>query len=341
MSVPTIVLFLLSGLFLGWSLGANDAANVFGTAVGSRMIGFRTAAAVTAAFVMLGAVLEGDGATRTLESLGAVRSLSGSFVVALAAAVTVTLMTRAGLPVSTSQAIVGGILGWNLYHGSPIDEDALLRIVTGWAAGPILAGLLAAGLFLAVRAWARRSRIHILEWDAATRIALLVVGAFGAYSLGANNIANVVGVFVPVSPFHDFQIGPLAVDAARPLFLVGAAAIGVGIFTDSRRVMRTVGHDLFRLTPIAALVAVAAESVVLYLFASGALRARLIGAGLPAFPLVPISSSQVVIGAVLGIGLAKGRRGVRFGLLGKIAAGWAVTPLLAALLCFAALAALR
>ena len=54
-----ILLFLSSGLFLGWSLGANDAANVFGTAVATRMVRFRTAAVVTSVFVILGAVVGG------------------------------------------------------------------------------------------------------------------------------------------------------------------------------------------------------------------------------------------------------------------------------------------
>ena len=49
-----VLFFLTSGLFLGWSLGANDAANVFGTAVGSRMIRFTTAAVICSVFVVLG-----------------------------------------------------------------------------------------------------------------------------------------------------------------------------------------------------------------------------------------------------------------------------------------------
>ena len=51
----TVLVFLSSGLFLGWSLGSNDAANIFGTAVGSRMIRFGTAAAICAVFCVLGA----------------------------------------------------------------------------------------------------------------------------------------------------------------------------------------------------------------------------------------------------------------------------------------------
>ena len=50
----SVLIFLTSGLFLGWALGANDAANVFGTAVGSRMVRFSTAAVICSIFVILG-----------------------------------------------------------------------------------------------------------------------------------------------------------------------------------------------------------------------------------------------------------------------------------------------
>jgi PiT family inorganic phosphate transporter len=56
--------------------------------------------------------------------------------------------------------------------------------------------------------------------------------------------------------------------------------------------------------------------------------------GLPSIPLVPVSSSQAVIGAVIGIAVAKGGRGVRYSVLGRVAGGWAATPVFAALLAF-------
>ena len=90
-----ILFFLSSGLFLGWSLGANDAANIFGSAVGSRMVSFRKAAIIASIFVILGAVFQGEGASHTLGKLGAVNAIGGSFTVALAAAITVYGMTRA------------------------------------------------------------------------------------------------------------------------------------------------------------------------------------------------------------------------------------------------------
>ena len=84
--------YLSSGLFLGWSLGANDAANIFGTAVGTRMIKFRTAAWIASVFVVLGAVCAGGGTTATIDALGSVNAVAGAFMVALSAALAVYWM---------------------------------------------------------------------------------------------------------------------------------------------------------------------------------------------------------------------------------------------------------
>lgn len=330
-----VFFFLSSGLFLGWSLGANDAANVFGTAVATRMVKFRTAAIVCSVFVVVGAVFAGGGTTATLGDLGAVNALGGSFMVALAAALSVMWMTRAGLPVSVSQAIIGGIVGWNLFTGTSTDVPSLIRIVSSWVACPILAAGFAAVLYVAVRALVDRVRIHLLELDALTRYLLVIGGAFGAFALGANNIANVMGVFVPAFPATTLPLlGAVRVPAAQVLFFVGGLAIAIGVFTYSHRVMQTVGKSLFKLNPVTALVVVLAESLVLFLFASEGLENWLIARGLPSIPLVPVSSSQAVIGAVIGIALVRGGRGVKFGVLGRVAGGWVATPAIAALVAF-------
>jgi inorganic phosphate transporter, PiT family len=330
--------FLLSGLFLGWSLGANDAANIFGTAVGTRMVRFRVAALIASIFVILGAVISGEGTTETLGALGAVNALAGSFTVALTAALTVTWMTRLKLPVSTSQAVVGAIIGWNFFTRMPTDLSVLAKIVGTWVFSPVLAGLTAMALFFISRRTVSTTRIHMLELDAWTRLGLIVVGAFGAYSLGANNIANVMGVFVPASPFNEVTFnGVLSVSSTQQLFLLGAIAIAVGIYTYSYRVMKTVGSEVFKLTPINALIVVLASSLVLFVFASRGLQQALSSIGAPTFPLVPVSSSQAIVGAIIGVALAKGGKGVNYRILGRIASGWVTTPVLAAALSFVAL----
>ncbi|MEZ4386846.1 MAG: anion permease [Candidatus Krumholzibacteriia bacterium] len=329
-----VLLFLSSGLFLGWSLGANDAANVFGTAVGSRMVRFRTAAVVCTCFVCLGAVLGGAGAAHTLGRLGAVNALGGAFTVALAAALATFAMTRLGLPVSTSQAVVGAIIGWNLYAGVVTSTGALSEIVLSWVLCPVLAAGFAMLVYVVLRRVLESSHVHLLQQDALVRWGLLVVGAFGSYSLGANNIANVMGVFVPENPFADRQVLGVTVTGIQQLFLLGGVAIGVGVLTYSEKVMRTVGNRLLHLSPEAALAVVLAQSLVLFLFASVRLEAWLAGHGLPTFPLVPVSSSQAVIGAILGLGLLRGGRGVRWRPLGGVGLGWLATPLVAGAVSF-------
>jgi PiT family inorganic phosphate transporter len=91
------------------------------------------------------------------------------------------------------------------------------------------------------------------------------------------------------------------------------------------------------LSPLGALVVVLANALVLFLFSSEQLAVGLSALGLPPLPLVPVSSSQAVIGAVLGLGLLQGGRGlrqIRWGVLLRIASGWVTTPLLAAVLGF-------
>ena len=334
----TVLFFLTSGLFLGWSLGANDAANVFGTAVGTRMVKFTTAAIVCSVFVILGAVISGAGTTHTLGELGSINALAGAFMVALSAAGTVYMMTKWGLPVSTSQAVVGAIIGWNLFSGSVTDTSALIKIFATWVACPLLAGLIAVPIFKLVEQFLRWGKFHLLRLDAYTRLALICAGAFGAYSLGANNIANVMGVFVPVSSFTDFEVADFfTLTSVQQLFLLGAIAIAVGVFTYSKKVMLTVGQDLLPLSPVAAWVVVISHSIVLFLFASEGLEYLLASNGLPTIPLVPVSSSQAVIGAVVGIGLMRGGREIRWRVLANIGGGWITTPVISAVVCFIAL----
>lgn len=335
---PTIIIFLSSGLFLGWSLGANDAANVFGTAVGSRMVRFTTAAIICGIFVVLGAFISGTGASQTLGKLGAVNAIGGSFMAALSAGLTVYWMTKLGLPVSTSQTIIGSIVGWNLFSDSYTDISSLVKILSTWIICPLLSALIAAFLFVITRVVVRKIGIGLIRFDGYTRLALILAGAFGAYSLGANNISNVVGVFLPVSPFSEFNFGGhLTFSSAQQLFLLGGVAIAVGVFTYSKKVMMTVGTELMTLTPLAAWVAVMSHSIVLFLFASEQLESFLANLSLPTIPLVPVSSSQAVVGAVIGIGMLQGGREIQWPRVYGIVRGWAISPLLSCLICFVGL----
>lgn len=331
------LIFISSGLFLGWSLGANDAANIFGTAVGSKMLSFRKAATIASIFVILGAVFQGRGGSETLNQLGSVDTLGGAFTISLCTAFIIFLMVRRTLPISTSQAIVGSIIGWSTFTGNPTNYQVLGKIVGSWITGPIFGMLFAAGLFKLMRWFLKRSEIHIIKLDYYIRVALIVVGAFGAYSLGANNIANVMGVFVPSAPKIVLDFGLFTLDGVQILFLIGGLAISVGIFTYSHGVMDKIGNGILALTPEAAIVVVLSHSLVLFIFSSQTLSGFLVKIGLPALPMVPVSSTQVVIGSILGIGLVKGVREIKFKALYGIAIGWIIAPLIAGLLSYFAL----
>jgi PiT family inorganic phosphate transporter len=329
-----ILFFLTSGLFLGWSLGANDASNIFGSAVGSKMISFRRAAIIASVFVILGAVLQGSGTSHTLGKLGAVNAIGGSFTVALSAAVTVYLMTKFSIPVSTTQAIVGSIIGWNLFTGNPTDGGAMAQIVTTWFTGPILGAGFAILLYMLVRRIKRKVQVHLFWFETYIRAGLVIAGAFGAYSLGANNIANVMGVFVPAFNLKAMDLGLFTLSSSQQLFLLGGIAIAVGIMTYSNRIMEVVGGNIVELSSEAALVVVLSQAMVLFIFSSAGLSSLITKIGLPPIPMVPVSSTQVIVGSVIGIGLYKGIRNINFRIVGEIGLGWIISPVMSGLFTF-------
>jgi len=298
------MLSLLGGIFLGWSLGANDASNVFGSAVAARMVKFRTAAILASVFVLLGALLEGQAGIETLKGLTPL-NLEQAVVSSVAAAVTVTIMTIFSLPVSTSQAVVGAILGIGLLNQN-INTPGLGKVVACWMGTPVGGMIISIMIYRVLAFFYNRLNINLFQADNLLRLSLIGAGSYGAYALGANNVANVTAVFVGAGELTLF----LAV-------LLGGLSIDLGILTFSRRVMETVGRRLVRLDPFSALVVLLAEAITVHIY-------TIIG--------VPVSTSQAVIGAVLGVGIVKGIRTVEKRTLLNILFGWFLTPTIAALI---------
>ena len=301
------MLSLLGGIFLGWSLGANDAANAFGSAVSSKMLKFWTAAVLGAIFVLLGAVLEGRAGIDTLQGLTQL-SLKKAMVASVAAALTVTLMTLWGLPVSTSQAVVGAILGIGFLNRQ-LDLSGLSKVVACWIGTPVGGLIIAIIIYRILSVAMNRLNIDLFRIDILLRIALIVAGSYAAYALGANNVANVTAVFVGA--------GQISVFAAT---VIGGVSIALGILTFSQPVMQTIGKKLVRLDPFSALIVVLAEAITVHFFT---------------FVGVPVSTSQAVIGAVLGVGMIKGASTVSRRTLTSIFVGWFLTPAVACMIAIA------
>ncbi len=336
MDISTLF-FLSSGLFLGWTFGANNMSTVFGTAIGTRMLSFKTAALIASFLIVMGAVFSGAGVSDTLQDLGKINTLPGAFMTALSAGVAMLLMTKLGIPVSSTQAIVGALVGWSLYAHVIIEWDILADIVASWFFSPVLAIFVAFFLTLLLKTYLKVHPVPMLYRDAYTRLGLIVGGAFCAYTLGANNIANVMAPFVPVVPLKPLLLFGFEVSVAQQLFFIGGLAIVVGIYTYSQKVNTTVGKDILQMSPIEAFIVVITQGIVMLLFSSVELREFLLRHGLPAFPLVPISSIGAVIGALIGVSITKNGQGLQIKALMRVMRAWIITPIISAMICFLAL----
>ncbi len=291
---------LISGAYLGWALGANDASNVFGTAVASRMLRFWTAAVLCCVFLFLGAMVGGAGGMHTYNALSKT-TLDTAFITGLVAALTVTVMTWRQLPVSTSQAVVGALIAVGLFHGK-LELGVLGKVVACWVGTPIGAMVAAVVFYVLVGKIFNLLNLNVFQYDFVVRWGLVLAGSYGAYALGANNVANVTGAFVGEGML-----------TARQACFVGALSICLGVVTFSRGVMMTVGRGLVKLDAFTAFIVILAEAVTVHIYA-------MVG--------VPVSTSQAVVGAVLGIGIVKGVRTVNRRVLGNIVLAWLLTPII-------------
>ena len=292
-----------SGVLLGFGLGSNDFANIFGASVSAGLIRYRTAIFLCSVFLLFGAMLEG---TKCLETVGKLSQLSYSeaFSCTLAAAIVMGLLTYFSLPASASQAIIGAILGIGAPAGIA-DYAKLYKIVTCWILTPFGALLFSFFLYY-VLSYAFMHVLRSQYWRRTiTLVGVLLAGCYGAYSFGANNVANVTGVYVGA--------GILSPEMAC---LIGGVSMVAGVVSYGYRVMETVGKKIAPLDPFSALVAMLANAVVLHYFTQ-------VG--------VPVSSSQAVVGSVIGVGLVKDYRTVSPRMIALICAGWLFTPLSSAI----------
>ena len=300
--------FISGGVFLGWALGSNDAANVFGTAVASRIVKFRTAVILAAAFIIIGALAEGQAGIERLGKLSS-QTVSSAFIISTAAALTVTIMTTLKLPVSASQAVLGAIIGMAIAKDpQAVKWSEILKMVACWVGTPIGAAILACLIYPLMGWMLGRLRLPLVARSIFLKLSLIVAGCYGAYALGANNVANVIGVYYST----DIVESPLL------LAFIGGASIALGVITYSKNVMFTVGSRLVRLDAFSALVAVLAMAITVHIYAN-------LG--------VPVSTSQAIVGGVLGIGLFKGVKTINRRTVVRILFGWLNTPLIAALVC--------
>jgi inorganic phosphate transporter, PiT family len=313
--IPFVKLF--GGLFLGWGIGANNAANMFGTAVGTGSVKYRTAVVCVAVFVLLGSVLEGYKLydSYKFDKSGEFKvTFTQASIATTAAAVSIMFQTYLGIPTSTTQNAIGGVMGISILSMGMggISWMKLLYWLVSWIILPVAAGVMAYGGVKGIGWIIQRTVKNVVRLNMVYKLGLLVFGCYGAYAMGANNVVVTTGPFYQAGLFGD-PTHAHAVFAAT----LGGVALAVGALTYGGNVIRTVGKDITALDPFSALIAVLTHSLVVHFFTQ---------------LHIPVSSSQAIVGAVAGVGLVRGVNTVNAKKLWAIFSAWFLSPVISALL---------
>lgn len=305
------IAIVLVGLYVGANIGANDAANCIGPSIGAGLVRLRTGVVVVATFVVAGALLQGSAVAKTIGK-GIVTDPLGELAVGAAlfcGGILVSLATFKRIPVSTSQSVVGAVAGVGVAADLNVDWSQTLNIVGAWVICPILTMVLTYGLYRGTLFYLSRTKREptvrkVLGW--------LVLGsaAYAGYSLGANNLGNAIG---PITALDKQVADP------QLLTIVGALSIAAGTLFFSKGVIETVGHSIIPLDLPSAFAVQVSGGFGLHLFS-------MLGA--------PVSTSQAIVGALLGIGLVQGIRTLSKRKVLEVVIGWVATPTLAGVTAF-------
>ena len=388
-----MVLAALSGLYMAWSIGANDVANAMGTSVGSGALKVGHAIMIAMVFEFAGAFFAGGTVSQTVGGgiihLGffeenALLLAAGMTCCLLAASSWLHFASYLGIPVSTTQSIVGAVIGLGLVVGGPaaVDGQAIVTVGFAWVlspliaawlgylclvwlarhvlgsgdpltrikrVGPVLVGVIVSSLVLGVIFRGNASLRLSLEFWTSVLIALpigavaafvsmpvfrrlasrkpeslgdevrmaervfqllqIITACYLAFAHGSNDVANAIGPLAAI--FHALYDGiSQTVDVSTSVLLVGAVGILLGLASYGYKVMATIGRGITALTPSAGFCAVFAAATVI-----------LIGTKLG----LPVSTSHIMVGAVIGVGLARGVAAINLSLLRSIFVSWVVT----------------
>ncbi|MCX9014864.1 MAG: inorganic phosphate transporter [Candidatus Methanoperedens sp.] len=310
-------------IFMGVNIGGNNAAASMGAAYGAKARTKLQAVALISVFSLLGAVLNGGEVIKTLGSgilpAGTIL-LEGAVVAVGAAGITIFLANIIRLPISTSQAAVGAIIGIGIfYDAAKINMDKISEIVAWWIVTPILAWFLAyivgKYLYTEVLIWLADHSDSEESIRKFLNILLTVSGSYVAYSAGANNAANAVGPFVGAGVVTSFNGAVL-----------GGLAIGLGALLMGGRVLDTVGKEITELCVIRA-------TFVEFIAAGIVHAASILG--------IPVSLGEIVTAGVIGIGCANSGMHIMKGeTVKKIAMAWIISPLLAGTMAYVLMVAI-
>jgi PiT family inorganic phosphate transporter len=324
----TALAVFLASFYIAWNIGANDAANAIGTAVGGRVMSFRRAVSIAMLFVLLGAALEGYKLMKPVGEqivTGADPSISPfselkwvAVIALLSAGLVVTLQTRLGFPISTHQAIIGALAGAGVAIGmfsnvaARVNWWKLMIILWSWVLTPLAAAFFAFVLYHFFEVPIRRVKAPE-KLNLIFAVAVIASGCYVAYVIGANGVGTAMGMAYVVGGRQATS------NSVQLLGLLGGVGVFVGSLTYSRRVIQTVGTEITSLGPMSAFVAQLGAALTIHLFTQWGL---------------PVSTSHAIVGGVVGAGLVGGIAAIGKRRLGEIILAWIATPIASMFLAF-------
>ncbi|MFZ0128732.1 MAG: inorganic phosphate transporter [Candidatus Dormiibacterota bacterium] len=312
--------------------GFHDTANAVATSISTRALGPRVAVAMSAVFNLLGALLAIEilhtHVANTIGSLVAPKHgvALGMIIAALVGAIAWNLITwRLGLPSSSSHALIGALIGMGViaYGVGSVKWGSVIPVVIALVASPAI-GLVLAYLFTVLTLNLFR-HAHPSPMNRRFRVAQILSGAFVSFSHGANDAQKTMGVITLALVSAGVLSAGGKLFPSPPLWVVllAASAIGFGTYAGGWRIIRTLGMKVIRLEPVDGFCAQTMAAVVI----QGATQLAL-----------PVSTTHVVSGAVMGAGATRRLGAVRWGVARNILVAWVLTiPATAAMAALCAL----
>lgn len=321
-----VVLVVAIALIFDFTNGFHDAANAIATCVSTRSMKPKMALIMAAVMNVVGALL-GTGVAKTIgkgiidlsnlsNQAASIESRGRGLVIVLGAllgAIAWNIITwYFGLPSSSSHALIGGMAGVGITAGITVQWVGILNhVIIPMVLSPLVGfaiSYLIMRLVLKIFAQAAykstMSRFRVLQRFSAAAMALGHGLQDAQKTMGIITLALVAAGYHEVSADGSMEI-PLWVT------LAAAAAISIGTYFGGGRIMKTLGTKVIDVTPAHGFVAEATSSSILYLTAY--------------IWHAPISTTQIVSSAIMGVGATKRLSAVRWGVAGNIAIAWVLT----------------
>jgi inorganic phosphate transporter, PiT family len=327
--IPLHLLFALIAVALLFDLlnGLHDAANSIATIVSTRVLSPRLAVIWAAFFNFIAFLFFGLSVAKTVGSGIIDPNIVDPAVIfaALTGAITWNLLTWfAGIPSSSSHALIGGLVGAGAVKGglSGIVWGGLLKTTAGIAFSPALGFVLALVLSLAV-AWVF-VRSTPLGVDNFFRVAQFLSASLYSLGHGGNDAQKTMGIIAVLL----YSQGMLEGGFHVPFWVVLScqAAMGIGTLFGGWRIVHTMGSRITRLTPQQGFCAETGGAITLFL-------ATHFG--------VPVSTTHTITGAIVGVGTARRASAVRWNIAKDIVIAWILTMPAAAVIGAAACALVK